>query len=105
MTDEQMTPEQRIALQEAQAAHDKMEFARQLATLNAHPERWALVELSIGFYELIGNDNQKISDIGELGYWKVDSALKWFDMDVSVDDARALLAARETESEDEDVLD
>ena len=102
MTDE--TKAEMVA--QMQREYDQqVEFARQLATLNAHPERWALVEQYMVSKELVWTltvDKIGFREFADDTYMRMICALVECGLgDIGVDDARALLAARETESEGE----
>jgi len=82
--------------QEKQA---QVEFARQLATLNAQPERWALVEIYMLVMSEIVRLEENASDTACYVYTIVGAALSQFGFGgVDLDDTRALLAARERQA-------
>lgn len=97
MTDEQVTSEQRIALAEAQASYDRRDFACKLATLNAHPERWAILEIFVMTCEHGKACDPKKSFKGLVWSIARDGLLDFGFHDVTVREMRQLLAARESE--------
>jgi len=81
-----------MSLGDVKVTPDEQKFQQQLETLNAHPERWFILEVwvmtrtdDILQAKLAMEDGDKLSLFG-FG-------------DVSTDTARALLAARESEAE------
>ena len=76
---------------------DAAQFQRQLELLNAHPERWAILVEYVHAFEMWRTGTVGVSQKGELIYRRIDDALKLFGLSINVYDARALLAARESE--------
>lgn len=84
----------------AAATEHRLQFARQLATLDAHPERWVLVELHVLYSQR--NCNNMLNNLNDRNMWgKVQQALGMCGIrGLDIDTARALLAAREAREEE-----
>ena len=79
-------------------------FQRQLETLNAHPERWAMVEVFLWSWDRVNEAviDDKFAMFVINTHLKMEKALKLIGISsINDDTARQLLAARETGSEGE----
>jgi hypothetical protein len=77
----------------------RTEFKRMLAVLDAHPERWAILRLSVESWPLTEkySGSPALEQFANVVLRVTQDALKEFGMDVDVNTARALLAAQDME--------